>query len=67
MYTYRGGKRVDTTYLHIREWLDCIRNGGTTSCNIDEAFEEAMTAHMGTIAFKENRQVFWDPLEEKII
>ncbi len=67
MYTYRGGKRVDTTYLHIREWLDCIRNGGTTSCNIDEAFDEAMTAHMGTIAFKENRQVFWDPVNEKII
>ncbi len=67
MYTYRGGKRVDTTYLHIREWLDCIRNGGTTSCNIEEAFDEAMTAHMGTIAFKENRQVFWDPVNEKII
>jgi len=67
MYTYRGGKRVDTTYLHIREWLNCIRNGSKTSCNIDEAFEEAMTAHMGTLAFKENRKVFWDPASEKII
>jgi len=67
MYTYRGGKRVDTTYLHIREWLDCIRNGGQPSCNIDQAFEEAMTAHMGTMAYKENRRVFWDPAEEKII
>jgi predicted dehydrogenase len=67
MYTYRGGKRVDTTYLHIREWLNCIRNGGQPSCNIEEAFDEAMTAHMGTIAFKENRQVFWDPVNEKII
>ncbi|MCK9401128.1 MAG: Gfo/Idh/MocA family oxidoreductase [Bacteroidales bacterium] len=67
MYTYRGGKRVDTTYLHIREWLNCIRNGGRTSCNIDVAFEEAMTAHMGTLAYKENRQVFWNPDNEKII
>jgi predicted dehydrogenase len=67
MYTNRGGKRVDTTYLHIREWLQCIRTGNKPSCNIDEAFEEAMTAHMGTLAFKENRQVFWDPVEEKII
>ncbi len=67
MHTYRGGKRVDTTYLHIREWLDCIRNGGQTSCNIDQAFEEAMTAHMGTIAFKENRKVLWDPDSERII
>ncbi len=67
MYTYRGGKRVDTTYLHIREWLDCIRNGGQPSCNIDQAFEEAMTAHMGTAAYKENRQVFWDSENERII
>jgi predicted dehydrogenase len=67
MYTYRGGKRVDTTYLHIREWLDCIRNGGQPSCNIDQAFEEAMTAHMGTLAYKENRRVFWDPVGERII
>jgi hypothetical protein len=67
MYTYRGGKRVDATYLHIREWLDCIRNGGQPSCNIDQAFEEAMTAHMGTVAYKENRRVFWDPAEEKIV
>jgi predicted dehydrogenase len=67
MYTYRGGKRVDTTHLHLREWLHCIRSGGQPSCNIDQAFEEAMTAHMGTIAFKETRQVFWDPVNEKII
>ena len=34
--------------LHIREWLECIRQGKTPSCNIDAAFQEAMTAHMGT-------------------
>lgn len=67
MYTYRGGKRVDTTYLHLREWLDCIRHGGQPSCNIDQAFEEAMTAHMGTLAFKENRRVSWDAEEQRII
>jgi len=67
MYTYRGGKRVDTTYLHLREWLDCIRNGGQPSCNIDQAFDEAMTAHMGTLAYKENRRVFWDAENQIII
>jgi predicted dehydrogenase len=67
LYTYRGGKWEDPTHLHIREWLNCIRNGGTTSCNIDLGFEEAMTAHMGTIAYKENRKVYWDEENEKII
>ena len=51
LYTYVNGKRYDTTHLHIREWLECIRQKKTPSCNIDQAFEEAMTAHMGTRAF----------------
>lgn len=67
LYTYRGGKRVDPTHLHIKEWLNCIRNGGQPSCNIDQGFEEAMAAHMGTIALKENRKVFWDAENEKIM
>ncbi len=67
LYTYRSGKWVDPTHLHIKEWLNCIRNGGTPSCNIDEGFEEAITAHMGTIAYKENRKVFWDAKNEKIV
>lgn len=67
LYTYRGGKRVDTTHLHIKEWLEGIRTGRQCSCNIDVAFEEAITAHMGTKAYKENRTVFWDSDKEEII
>ncbi len=69
LYTYRNGKQVDTTHLHLREWLDCIRLGNNTqpSCNINRAFEEAISAHMGTISYKENRRVFWDYDKEKII
>ncbi|RKD88165.1 Gfo/Idh/MocA family protein [Mangrovibacterium diazotrophicum] len=67
LYTYVQGKRVDTTHLHIREWLNCIRSGEQPSCNIDQAFEEAVTAHMATIALRENRKVFWDAENEKIV
>lgn len=67
LYTYRGGKRVDTSHLHIREWLDCIRHSGKTSCNEDVGFEEAITAHMGTIAYRENRKVYWDKEKQEII
>ncbi|MBW6490173.1 MAG: Gfo/Idh/MocA family oxidoreductase [Lentimicrobium sp.] len=69
LYTYRDGKTVDTTHLHLREWLNCIRlnNGAQPSCNIDQAFEEAITAHMGTISYHENRRTFWDEVNEKII
>ncbi|RKY88930.1 gfo/Idh/MocA family oxidoreductase [candidate division KSB1 bacterium] len=67
MYTFRGGKIVDTTHLHIKNWLDCIRNGGKTSCNIDLGFQEAITAHMGTISYREGRKVYWDPVKQKIV
>ncbi|RLD99758.1 MAG: gfo/Idh/MocA family oxidoreductase, partial [Bacteroidetes bacterium] len=46
--TYSGGRAVNTTYLHLAEWMHCIRSGGITSCNIDRGFEEAVTAHMAT-------------------
>lgn len=67
LYTYRGGKRVDTTHLHVSEWINSIRTGKQPSCNIDQGFEEAMTAHMGTIAYKEKRKVFWDRDNQKIV
>ncbi len=66
LYTYRGGKPIDTTHLHLREWINCIRrkDGSQPSCDIDQAFEEAITAHMGTIAYHEKRQTFWDDVNE---
>ena len=67
LYTYRGGKRVDTSHLHIKDWLDCIRGGGEPSCNVDRGFEEAMTAHMGTIAYREGRKVYWDEDKQMIV
>lgn len=66
MYTYRDGKRVDSTFLHMREWLSAIRNGHGVSCGIDEGFEEAMSAHMSTIAYRTGKRVDWDPVSRKI-
>lgn len=68
LYSYLGGKRYDTTFLHIREWLECIRdNSKKTSCGIDAAFDEAITAHMGTRAYLEGRTMYWDKDKEEIV
>ncbi len=67
MYTMRGGRPVNTTHLHLKDWLDCIRNGGQPSCNIDRGFEEAVTCHMATLSYLEGRKVGWDPLNKKIV
>jgi len=67
LWTYRDGKRVDSTFLHIREWLSCIRNGGNPSCGINEGFDEAITAHMAGLSYKTGRKIEWDPVSERII
>ncbi len=67
MYTMRGGRPINTAHLHIKEWLDCIRNGGQPSCNIDRGFEAAITCHMATVSYLEGRKVEWDPVNRKVV
>jgi predicted dehydrogenase len=67
LYTYRGGRRVSAYHLHIAEWLDAIRNGRETSCNIERGFEEAITCHMATRSYLEGRRVTWDPIRRRIV
>ncbi len=67
LYTYRGGRRVDTTHLHIAEWLQAIREGKQPSCNVDQAFEEGVAAAMAIKAQRENRTIFWDKEKEEVV
>ncbi|MEZ5072577.1 MAG: Gfo/Idh/MocA family oxidoreductase [Bacteroidales bacterium] len=67
LYTYRNGRRVNTTHLHIAEWIECIREGKQPSCNIDQAFEEGVAAAMATMAHMENRTIFWDAENEQVV
>ena len=67
LHSYHNGKRISTTHLHVKEWIDAIRTGKQPSCNIDRGFEEAITAHMGTLAYRENRKVIWDAEKQLIV
>ena len=67
LYSYVNGKRFNTTFLHLKEWIDCIRSGEKTSCGIEEGFQEAITAHMGTRAYLEGRTMYWDADKEEIV
>ena len=66
MWTYIDGVRVDSTFLHMREWLSVIYNGGKVSCGIKEGFEEAISAHMAGLAWKLGRRIEWD-LEKEML
>ncbi len=67
LWTYVDGKRVDSTFLHLREWLSAIRGYGQPSCGIKEGFEEAITAHMGGLSYKLGRRIYWDQTKEEIV
>jgi hypothetical protein len=62
-----NGREVDVTHLHLKEWISCIRNGGTPSANIERAFEEGVTCLMAQKSYLEKRQVSWDAENQKII
>ncbi len=65
--TYRNGKEVDVTYLHLREWLEGIRTGKPVSGTFQTAFEDAVTCHMATLSYREKRRVDWDVVKECVL
>ena len=67
LYTYREGKRVDPTHLHVKDWLDSIRNNAQPKCNIEVALHEAVACHMATESYLQGRRIEWDPVNKKLI
>ena len=67
LYTYRDGKRVDPTHLHIKDWLEAIRRGGQPKCNIEIALHEAVSCHMATESYLQGRRIEWDPVNRKLL
>jgi len=61
------GRVWDIAHLHLREWIDVIRNGGQTSANIDKAYVEAVTLAMADISYREKCRTKWDAENRKII
>jgi predicted dehydrogenase len=62
-----NGRQVDVTHLHIKEWIDCIRNGGTPSANMEMAYEEGIACLMAHQSYLKHRRVEWDPVNRKIV
>ena len=67
LYTYREGKRVDPTHLHVKDWLDSIRNNDQPKYNIEVALHEAVACHMATESYFQGRRIEWDPVNKKLI
>jgi predicted dehydrogenase len=62
-----GGQSWDVTHLHLKEWLDVIRNGGTPSANIEMAYEEGVVIAMADISYREGCRTKWDKDQKRIV
>ena len=52
---------------HMQDFLKCVRTRSKPKCNEDEAFIEAVSCNMSVAAYKQKRQVRWDPARREII
>ena len=62
-----GGQEWDVTHLHLKEWLEAIRNGGTPTANIEMAYEEGVVIAMADISYREGCRTKWDKEQRRII
>ena len=67
LYTYREGKRVDPTHLHVKDWIDSIRDGSQPKCNIEVAFHEGVACAMATESYLKGRRIEWDPKNRRLV
>ena len=61
------GRVWDVAHLHLKEWLDCIRHGGTPSTDIERAYDEAVVIAMADISYREQCRTSWDPVNKLIV
>jgi predicted dehydrogenase len=60
-------KRVqgrDTTDLHVANFIECVRSRKEPLAEVEIGHRSTTVAHLGNIAFKTGRKLFWDAKKE---
>jgi hypothetical protein len=52
---------------HHGNWLDCIASRKLPICDVAIGHRSATVCHLGNIAIRSQKQVRWDPVNERII
>ena len=55
--TFRYGRQIDTLHLHVKEWLNCIRTGGQTSCHIGHGVNEVVACVAAHKSYMEKKTI----------
>ncbi|MDX9755633.1 MAG: Gfo/Idh/MocA family oxidoreductase [bacterium] len=64
----RQGKAVsDGRPQHVRNFLDCVKSRQQPVENLELGHFVTTVAHLGNVALRANRQIAWDPRNERIV
>ena len=53
--------------LHARNFVECIRSGDKPACDISIGVNTAINAHLGNIAYRLGKKVYWDQEKKEFI
>src|SRR6266700_287021 len=56
----------DPRPAHVRNFLDCVKTRKQPVLNLEIGHHVSSVAHLGNIAYRTGRKVFWDAENEKI-
>ena len=57
---------IKSSIGHHKEWIEAIKNGGTTTCNFDYSGCLAETVLLGNVAFRCGEKIQWDGKAGKV-
>jgi predicted dehydrogenase len=52
---------------HVKNWLDCIRDGGEPNANMDYGYKQGLAVIMGDAACKTGRKVKWNKEKREVL
>jgi len=61
------GKRGDSRLKHSQNFVDCIKSRETPICSVEIGANVAMNAHLGNIAYRLGKKVYWDDEKQSFI
>jgi predicted dehydrogenase len=57
----------DTTDLHVRNFIDCVRSRRTPAADVEIGHRSTLVAHLGNIAYRTGHKLRWDAAKEQIV
>ncbi len=64
---FKGEAGSDGRPAHVRDFLDCVQSRSEPVENLEVGHFVSSLAHLGNIALRTNRQIFWDAQHERIL